>query len=549
MDAKRIFLYAAIFLTTLSLWTAWQREYQPLPARVQQTTSTSPVSTTSSATPLKSEVTAIAKPKEHTVAPKERLLSIKSDVLDITLDTLDAKFVSAKLLKFQQELHATDKPFPLFSNNPDSLYYAESGVIGTDLSKRQNIQFTADKKSYQLQSGQDQLTVILRGKTKEGLLVTKRIALQRGKYTVDVDYKVENPSSKNYSGHIFSEVSRMKPVDGNSSGVFNISSYTGASISDPNHKLYEKISFKDMLKENVLRTVKGGWVAIQQHYFLTAWVPKKTQENKIYSHTRDEKIFTIGMMSPQLEVPAGGQASYENQLYIGPEKADNLNALAPGLDLTIDYGKLTIISSPLFWVMKQIYRVVGNWGWSIILITVLIKLAFYRLSATSYRSMANMRKLQPRILALRERYADDKQKLSTATMELYKKEKINPLGGCLPIIIQIPVFIALYWVLLESVELRHAPFMLWIQDLAAPDPYYILPVLMGLSMLVQQKLNPPPPDPMQAKVMMLLPLVFTFLFLKFPAGLVLYWVINNVLSIVQQWSIMRKVETAPASKK
>jgi len=340
---------------------------------------------------------------------------------------------------------------------------------------------------------------------------------------------------------------RSSPKEDKSS-IFHVGSFTGASYSVPGQTRFQKLAFDKMSKNNLDVKSEGGWVAMQQHYFLSAWVPTSDSKNRFYTRALDDD-FTIGVVTKPIAVAQNGSEIVTSRLYIGPEDGDKLKAIAPGLDLTIDYGWLWFLSSFLFWVMKGIHSVVGNWGWTIVLVTVLIKLAFYRLSATSYKSMAAMRKLQPKLQALKERYGDDKAKISQGTMELYRQEKVNPLGGCLPILIQIPVFIALYWVLLESVQLRQAPFIFWIQDLAMSDPYHILPIIMGATMLIQQKLNPAPPDPMQAKIMMFLPLLFTALFWNFPAGLVLYWIVNNTLSILQQWYITRKYSDDKSKKK
>lgn len=304
-----------------------------------------------------------------------------------------------------------------------------------------------------------------------------------------------------------------------------------------------------MGKSDLSRTIKGGWLAMQQQYFLSAWVADSGDMNHYFTRVRNGDIYTIGFVGPQLSVKPGDKATTGAKFYVGPEIQSKLATLAPNLDLTIDFGWLWIFSSPIFWIMKKIHGVVGNWGWSIILVTLMIKLLFYKLSEKSYRSMSSLKELQPRLEAIKERYANDKQAMTKATMELYKKEKVNPMGGCLPMLIQIPVFIALYYVLIEAVQLRHAPFIFWIHDLSSKDPYYILPVLMGLTMLVQQKLNPPPPDPMQAKIMMLMPILFTVFFMTFPAGLVLYWFVNSLLSLLQQWWIMSKMEKAGIKKK
>jgi YidC/Oxa1 family membrane protein insertase len=308
-----------------------------------------------------------------------------------------------------------------------------------------------------------------------------------------------------------------------------------------------KQSFDDIQDQNLSRDVVEGWAAMLQHYFVGAWVPPADETQRYYTRALKGERYVIGMIGPTLTAAPDSTVTAKSRLWVGPKLQHDMEAIAPGLELTVDYGKLTVIAKPIFWLLEKIHGVVGNWGWAIIILTLLIKLAFYKLSETSYKSMANMRKLAPRLKSLKERYGDDKQKLNQAMMDMYKKEKVNPLGGCLPVLVQIPVFIALYWVLLESVEMRQAPFALWIQNLSAPDPYFILPLIMGATMIIQQKLNPAPMDPMQAKVMMILPIVFTVFFAFFPSGLVLYWVVNNTLSIAQQYVITKRVEAGTDS--
>ncbi len=556
MDYKRIFLYISIFLVSMMLWQAWQKEH-PHPTIANHTAANTPtqqaVANNGNFVPPSTTATAVAKPSQpHAVAaqhvtPSARQIRIKTDVLDVTLDKQGGGFVRGELVKFPQEQHK-DKSVALFSQAPGALYLAQSGVVSAaHKGQAKPIVFQSEKTQYQLTPDQKTLTVKLQGTLANGVTVEKELTFTAGSYLVAIQYRLHNTGNTPWQGQLYQQLLRQKP-EKNGTGLFHMTSYTGASISDPKEKLYEKISFKSMKAKNVARTVTGGWVAMQQHYFLTAWVPPGDQTSRFYSHSAENQIYTIGMLGPQIKLAPNQTHVTQMKLYLGPEDTAVLKEIATGLNLTVDYGMLWFISVILFWLMKQIHSVVGNWGWSIILVTVMIKLAFYKLSATSYRSMANMKKLQPKLESIKQRFKGDKQKLSQATMELYKKEKINPLGGCLPIIIQIPVFIALYWVLLESVELRQAPFMFWIHDLSVKDPFYILPVIMGASMLIQQKLNPPPPDPMQAKVMMLMPILFTFLFLHFPAGLVLYWVVNNVLSIAQQWHITRQMENAPKGK-
>ncbi|MEJ2693481.1 MAG: membrane protein insertase YidC, partial [Candidatus Thiodiazotropha sp.] len=344
---------------------------------------------------------------------------------------------------------------------------------------------------------------------------------------------------KSWSVRDYGQLQRTKPED-NSSG-FTTYTYTGGVIYNPSDK-YDKVKFDDIEEKTLSVDSDHGWLAMIQHYFLSAWIPPKDQIEHYYSSALPGGKYVLGSYSPMVTVAPGQQQSLSRQLFVGPKLQDRLESIAQGLELTVDYGWLTVIAKPIFWLLETIHDLLGNWGWSIIVLTLIIKAAFYKLSETSYKSMANMRKLTPRLQALRDRYGDDKQRLNQAMMEMYKKEKINPLGGCLPILVQIPVFIALYWVLLETVEMRQAPWILWIQSLSDKDPYFILPLVMGVSMFVQQKLNPAPPDPMQAKIMMMLPFVFTVFFAFFPAGLVLYWVVNNLVSILQQWYITRKIE-------
>lgn len=544
MDIRRVVLYAALGLTIFSLWTAWQKDY---PAVAVQQVSQNPdaVNTSDSLLPVVKEQTTDT---QNTATETEKLaqdnesksISVKTDVLDLVIDTRHGDIVNAKLLKFPLNVDNKDIPFTLFQNQSAEKYVANSSLFtSTGQSvKNYDFHFTANKDSYEMVSNENDLIVMLNGKTDSGLDVKKEFKFNRGSYQIQVNYLIENKGTEAWKGYMNTQILRSSPQEDKSS-IFHVGSYTGASYSNPPKHKYQKVSFKQMTKDNLDLSVDGGWVAMQQHYFLSAWIPAKDSKNLVYTRSADND-FTIGAVSPVIIVEPSSAKSISATLYVGPEDTTVLKDISPGLELTVDYGWLWFLSSLLFTLMKSIHSVVGNWGWSIVIVTVLIKLAFFRLSATSYKSMAGMRKLQPKLLALRERYGDDKAKMSQATMELYRQEKVNPLGGCLPIIVQIPVFIALYWVLLESVQLRQAPFIFWINDLAAADPYHILPIIMGATMLIQQRLNPAPPDPMQAKVMMMLPFVFTALFWSFPSGLVLYWIVNNTLSILQQWYITRK---------
>src|SRR5690606_2928255 len=364
-------------------------------------------------------------------------------------------------------------------------------------------------------------------------------------YQVDVRYLIDNQSEQAWSGNLFAQLKRDSSGDPSSTTATGTATYLGAALwtaDDP----YKRISMKDIDKQSFKETVQGGWVAWLQHYFVTAWVPAKDSSNLVQTRKDSQRNYIVGFTGPAMQVAAGSQAETGAVLYAGPKLQEHLGQLSPGLELTVDYGFLWFLAQPIFWLLEVIHGALGNWGWSIIVLTIIIKLIFFPLSAASYRSMARMRAVSPKLQALKEQFGDDRQKMSQAMMELYKKEKINPLGGCLPILVQMPVFLALYWVLLESVEMRPAPWLGWITDLSIKDPYFLLPIIMGATMFIQMRLNPTPPDPMQAKVMKLMPIIFTFFFLWFPAGLVLYWVVNNVLSIAQQWYITRQIEAATA---
>ncbi len=475
-------------------------------------------------------------PETPEVVSASRLVHVRTDVIDVTIDRKGGNIVSAKLLDYHEKLKSLE-PIQLLNDTPDKLYVAQSGLLGKlgpDKSDGQAL-FESSQKEYSLADGQNEISVDLTWK-ENGINVSKTFKFIRGKHDIAVNYSINNNSNQEWVGNFYAQIRRKKEEQSSS---FGLNTYQGPSISTDS-KPYEKLSYKKMTKSDLSQSSQGGWIAMQQRYFVSAWIPDQAQTNHYFTRAESHDIFTVGFVGPELKVAPGGKATTGGKFYVGPELEKPLAALAPHLELVIDYGWLWIISSAIFWVMSKIYNVVGNWGWSIILVTLLIKLAFYKLSATSYKSMAKMRDLQPRLELLKQRYGNDKQKMSKATMELYKTEKVNPLGGCLPMLIQIPVFIALYYVLIESVHLRHAPFMLWIQDLSVKDPLFILPILMGASMFVQQLLNPPPPDPMQAKIMKYaLPIFFTVFFMTFPAGLVLYWLVNNCLSILQQWYIMK----------
>lgn len=535
MELARIFLLGALFLIAFMLWNAWQNEY-PNTKGVNIPTQTEQKQVVNEFTSLSgSQPTFSAADGRIIKSKNSHFVHVKTDILDILIDLQGGNIVRANLLKYpQDEDNKNSNPFKLLSENPETYYVSQSGLTGSD---KQIVKYQSAKAEYNLDPKNSKLIVSLICTNCGNVTIQKQFIFKRDDYLVAIDYQIANHSNAAWKGQFYMQFQQKKRVPPRS--LFNISSYIGGAISTQ-EKPYQKISF-DKMGEGISMLTKNGWIAMLQHYFISAWIPPRGQTYHFYSYGKND-IYTLGMLGSPFQVEPKTQYNNQVKLYLGPESIDRLKAAAPHLDLTIDYGILWFISIALFWLLKQIHHIVGNWGWSIVIVTILIKLAFYHLSAKSYRSMAAMRNLQPRLNALKTRYGDDRQQLTKATMELYKAEKVNPLGGCLPILVQIPVFIGLYWMLLESVELRQAPFILWIHDLSTKDPYYILPILMGITMFIQQRLNPPPPDPTQAKVMQFLPIFFTALFLNFPSGLVLYWVVNNALSILQQWFIMRHMK-------
>ncbi|WP_437879868.1 membrane protein insertase YidC [Pseudomonas sp. LRF_L74] len=502
---------------------------------------------------------------EQASAPREGLIKVRTDVLDLAIDPRGGDVVQLNLLQYPRRQDRPDVPFQLFDNGSERTYLAQSGLIGTNTPDKSGSRalWSSAQQSYQLVDGQEQLVVDLTH-SEGGINYVKRFTFKRGlnaqcsekeqslkkpgcidpsSYQIGVSYLIDNQSDKEWSGNVYAQLKRDNSGDPSSTTATGVSTYLGAAIWTP-EKSYTKVSMKDIDKESLKLSVDGGWVAWLQHYFVTAWVPAKGEQHQIMTRKDGQGNYIVGFTGPSIAIAAGAKAETSMTLYAGPKAQDYLGTLSPGLELTVDYGPLWFLSQPIFWLLEHIHSILGNWGWSIIILTLIIKLAFFPLSAASYKSMARMRAVAPKLASLKEKFGDDRQKMSQAMMELYKKEKINPLGGCLPILVQMPVFLALYWTLLESVEMRQAPWMFWITDLSIKDPFFILPIIMGATMFIQQRLNPAPPDPMQAKVMKLMPIVFTFFFLWFPAGLVLYWVVNNCLSIAQQWYITRQIEAS-----
>ena len=560
MDYKRYILIGAAAVLSYMLLIEWgqftetNKRSSPAPtvatssqAPNQQTTQTDNVDDTRdlpSDLPTETALHA-ATPETQSPAKSGPLITVTTDTLKMSINRNGGDIVAVSLPKYYAHLDTPDQPFKLLEDGSERTYIAQSGLIGRDGIDRADgrpvYQSTADH--YEMAKGSNSLTVDLVTQDKD-ISIIKRFTFHRDDYLVDVDYIINNQSDADWSAGLFAQIKRDHSADPSaSSSGFGLHPYLGAAVTTAEEP-FKKIKFDDMQEKPFKQTLEGGWIAMLQHYFLSAWIanPETTYHYSTAVTRNDEYI--IRFTSPAITIAPGKSAEIDAKFYAGPKDQYELKKISPGLDLSVDYGWLWWIAQPLFLILTQLHKFLGNWGFAIIAVTVLVKAAFFWLNAKAYTSMANMRKVQPKLLEIRERYADDKAKQSQEMMSLYKKEKINPLGGCLPILIQMPVFISLYWVLMESVELRHSPFVFWIKDLSVMDPYFILPLIMGVSMFIQQKLNPPPPDPMQAKVMQWMPVMFTFFFLFFPAGLVLYWVVNNTLSIVQQYIITKRIEAA-----
>lgn len=550
----RYFLWAALVLVGFLLYNQWQTEHPPQ-TKSQQAQSvhqdipanTHPTDGTTDIPNVDKTLNPIEPTSSRENIPAERQVRVSTDVLELTIDTQGGDIVHLALPAFGEDRADPKSHYVLLDESDKRFYIAQSGLVseqGPDIHGVGRGQYKVETHQLALTEGQNELMLDLKMDTPSKVDIIKRFTFKRGSYLIDVEYLIYNQGKTDYKAQAYGRLKR-KPQASAGSGFLGmgIQTFTGVALYTPETP-YKKFSFADVEKKPFEQAVQGGWAAMIEHYFLSAWIPDQNSLNTYQTSPLSGGMVGVGFVSPLIMVKPGEEVSVKSALYAGPQDSDYLESLSKGLDLTVDYGILWPICKPIFWLLELMYSWVGNWGWAIILTTIVIKGLFYNLSARSYRSMGAMRKLQPKMQALKEQYGQDKQQYSKAMMELYKKEKINPLGGCLPIVIQIPVFIALYYVLLNSVELRMAPFALWITDLSVKDPFYVLPVLMGMSMFVQQKLSPAPPDPVQAKVMMLMPIVFTVLFASFPAGLVLYWLVNNILSITQQWYITRRMERA-----
>ncbi len=548
MDNRRIFLWAGLLFVYFVVYQTWVRDQRgpqaTPPAETVASTPSMPGDDTVLDANLPPLPEAVSSPQTQNLPARAEAggpqISVSTDVFDLVIDTRGGDIRDVSLLKYPVRKSDPDDLVELLHNSPGYLFELHTGLRtrGVDEEPNHLAQFSAAAESFVLRDGAEELTVPLRWTSADGLVVNKTYRFRRGSYRVDIEYNVENGTGGEIGAASYVQLARSYAPPKRSLTDVDSYSFIGPVFYDG--KKYEKLDAEDIAAEPLQATVTDGWIASIQHHFLTAVVPSAGESYTYNSGMRSGTVLQSAI-GPVKTLAPGSSESYAETLFVGPKLQDQLETTANGLKLTVDYGMLTIIAQPLFWVLNWLHKLTGNWGWAIILLTILIKIVFYKLSETSGRSMAKMRKMQPRIKHLQERYADDRQALSKAMMELYRKEKINPASGCLPILIQMPVFIALYWVLLESVELRQAPWMLWIDDLSVRDPFFILPVLMGVTMLIQQRLNPAPPDPVQAKIMMVLPIVFTVFFAFFPAGLVIYWFTNNLLSIAQQWRINKLV--------
>ncbi|GAB6847090.1 membrane protein insertase YidC [Paraburkholderia kururiensis] len=543
MDIKRTVLWVIFFMSAVMLFDNWQRDHGrpsmffPSATPTQTAASGASGAAAASATPEAGQALPAASgaaPANTAPAAQAQFVHFRTDVYDGEIDTRGGTLAKLSLVK--EEDGKPNQYITLFDHTKDHTYLARTGLLGGDFPNHNDV-FTPAAGPRELTGDANSFQLSFESPVKGGVKVVKTYTFTRGSYVIGVDTKIDNVGTAPVTPTLYMELVRdSQPVE---TPRFS-HTFIGPAVYTNEHH-FQKISFSDIdkNKQDYASSSDNGWVAMVQHYFATAWIPKQGAKRDMYVEKIDPTLYRVGVKEPVATIAPGQSADVSARLFAGPEEERMLEGIAPGLELVKDYGWVTIIAKPLFWLLEKIHSVVGNWGWAIVLLTVLIKAVFFPLSAASYKSMARMKEITPRMQALRERFKSDPQKMNAALMELYKTEKVNPFGGCLPVVIQIPVFISLYWVLLSSVEMRGAPWVLWIHDLSQQDPYFILPVLMAISMFLQTKLNPTPPDPVQAKMMMFMPIAFSVMFFFFPAGLVLYYVVNNVLSIAQQWYITR----------
>jgi YidC/Oxa1 family membrane protein insertase len=567
---RNLLLIALLFLGYL-LWSQWQEDYShgaptptantPAPAASETAPPASPgtpspadVPTASSGAPPAASATNPATTATNPTATPH--VVVTTDVLRVEIDTHGGSVVVADLLAYPQQPKDYAHPVRLLDTSASNYFEAQSGLVSSQgVAPDHTATFSAEKNDYKLADGTDSIEVPLTWTDASGLTVRKVFVFKRASYAIEQRQEIINKTGTPWSGNAYRQLQRVPPII-DTHGIKAYSnterySFIGAAWYNASDK-FQKLKFDNFAKEPLNKSFAGGWAAMLQHYFFAAWIPDPAEVDQYSTAVvqgADGARYLVRTLSPTISVAPGETKTDTARLYVGPKLQSTLDQVAPGLSLTADYGIFTVISEPLHWILAQLHKLTGNWGFAIILLVLLIKAAFFKLSEAQYRSMARMRKMQPRIESLKERYGDDRQKMNQAMLELYQKEKINPLGGCLPMLVQIPVFFALYWVLLESVELRQAPFILWIQNLSAPDPYFVLPVLNGLAMIATQWLTPSAGmDPMQAKMMKIMPVAFSVLFAFFPAGLVLYWTVNGTLSLLQQWIITKRIENADKAK-
>lgn len=555
MDNQRLFLYLGLGFLIMLIWQTWQIDYVLAPQQAaeqvaqanQNQLSSSNAETNDGAVPTVSP--SGEQVIQNDVSATAKTVEIKTDVFGMSMNSQGADLSFVDLIKYPLSLEEPDSPIRQIGSRDDRYMGIQTGLQASEgVAPNHLADYSVAAEQYEMKDGDNGLQVDAQW-SDAGINVTKSWIFNRDAYDYSVQFIVTNNSQSVWTGWQYRQLQRSQVADTETST--GMATYTGGVISSP-EDVYEKVALDDIAEEPLKRTVTGGWAAMIEHYFANAVIPDQSEENTYYTRYWAERDrYILGLSSKAVSIQPGESHTFVTTFYAGPKLQDKMEALAPNLRLTVDYGFLTVLAQPLFWLLNKIHGIVNNWGWSIILLTVVVKGLFYKLSEMSYKSMARMKKLQPKMEELKSRLGDDREAMGRATMEMYKKEKVNPLGGCLPMIIQIPVFIALYWTLMESVELRQAPWIGWIKDLSVMDPLYILPVLMGVSMFVQQRLNPAPVDPIQQKIFMFMPLIFTVFFAFFPAGLVLYWISNNVLSISQQWYITRiviGVDSAPAKK-
>ena len=545
MESQRNLLFIGLLVVSYLLWNQWQADKAPKPQQVatatQQQQQDNFVPEASSNTTATADV-----PAEKGTLTRRQMITITTDELQLLVDPMGGDIIEAQLLNHTVS-QDSKQPITLLEQSANRTYVAQSGLIGRDGpdSRPQGRPlYEAEKNDYTLAAGANELVVPLTWVSPEGLTVTKEFILKRGHYDLQVQFKVNNTLSTPVEVQFYGQLKQsIATPEDQKSHMFMASAYRGGAYSTSEVR-YQKETFDKMKETNLNITTKGGWVGMLQHYFVSAWAGEAEGQNHIYSRVvNNSKDAIIGIKEPLTTVAPGATVTLGSALWIGPKLQDQMASVAKHLDLTVDYGWLWFIAQPLFKLLQFLHSLVGNWGVAIILITLIVRGGMYPLTKAQYTSMAKMRMLQPKLTALRERFGEDRQKMSQAMMELYKQEKVNPLGGCFPILIQMPIFIALYWTLMESVELRHAPFALWLTDLSVKDPFYVLPLLMGATMWWIQKMSPTTvTDPMQQKVMQFMPILFTFMFLWFPAGLTLYWLVSNIVTIAQQTYIYRHLE-------